>query len=124
MADENKEKAAGKKPAAAKKVEAVPADAVTPEALAARATPAKPGAASAPAKKPAKTGATVTVTRTGSDLGRQKWVLATFRGLGLGKTHRTRTLEDTPAVRGMINRVKHLVRVEEPSETNQSKTGT
>jgi len=36
---------------------------------------------------------------------------ATVRGLGLKKMHQTRELEDTPAVRGMINKVAHLVRV-------------
>ena len=35
----------------------------------------------------------------------------TLIGLGLNKLHRRRTLEDTPAVRGMINKVRHLVRV-------------
>ena len=35
----------------------------------------------------------------------------TLRGLGLGKIRRTRTLEDTPSVRGMIAKVEHLVRV-------------
>ena len=34
-------------------------------------------------------------------------------GLGLNKLHRRRTLEDTPAVRGMINKVSHLIRVVE-----------
>ena len=38
---------------------------------------------------------------------------ATLRGLGLGKIRRTRTLEDTPAVRGMIRAVQHLVEVVE-----------
>ncbi len=38
---------------------------------------------------------------------------ATVRGLGLRKMHQTRELEDTPAVRGMINRVAYLVRVGE-----------
>ncbi|MGY8797058.1 MAG: 50S ribosomal protein L30, partial [Woeseiales bacterium] len=33
--------------------------------------------------------------------------------LGLNKMHRTRDLEDTPSVRGMIDKVKHLVRVDE-----------
>ena len=37
----------------------------------------------------------------------------TLAGLGLNKMHRTRELEDTPAVRGMINKVHHLIRVEE-----------
>jgi large subunit ribosomal protein L30 len=38
---------------------------------------------------------------------------ATVRGLGLKKMHQTRELEDTPAVRGMINKVAFLVRVGE-----------
>jgi len=33
-------------------------------------------------------------------------------GLGLNKMHRTRTLEDTPSVRGMIRKVAHLIKVE------------
>ena len=37
----------------------------------------------------------------------------TLRGLGLGKIRRTRTLEDTPSVRGMIDAVKHLVEIVE-----------
>jgi large subunit ribosomal protein L30 len=36
---------------------------------------------------------------------------ATVRGLGLRRMHQTRELEDTPAVRGMINAVAHLVKV-------------
>ncbi len=60
----------------------------------------------------AKTKNTVTVTQTGSPIGRRKDQEATLVGLGLNKRHRTRTLEDTPSVRGMINKVKHLVRVE------------
>ncbi|GLS78448.1 50S ribosomal protein L30 [Oharaeibacter diazotrophicus] len=36
---------------------------------------------------------------------------ATLVGLGLNKLHRVSTLEDTPAVRGMIAKVQHLVRV-------------
>ena len=38
---------------------------------------------------------------------------ANLVGLGLKKRHQTRDLEDTPAVRGMINVVKHMVQVEE-----------
>jgi large subunit ribosomal protein L30 len=60
----------------------------------------------------ADTKKTVTVTQTGSPIGRRADQEATLKGLGLNKRHRTRTLEDTPAVRGMINKVKHLVRVE------------
>ncbi len=55
---------------------------------------------------------TVTVRQVGSPIGRTKDQHATLRGLGLGKMQRVRTLEDTPAVRGMIEKVKHLVRVE------------
>ena len=38
---------------------------------------------------------------------------ATVRGLGLRKLNSEATLEDTPAVRGMINKVRHLLKVEE-----------
>ncbi len=61
----------------------------------------------------AETKKTVTVTQIGSPIGRPKDQRATLVGLGLNKMHRTRTLEDTPSVRGMINKVSHLVRVEE-----------
>ena len=56
---------------------------------------------------------TVTVTQIGSPIGRPKDQGATLVGLGLNKLHRTRTLEDTPSVRGMIDKVAHLVKVEE-----------
>ena len=56
---------------------------------------------------------TVTVVQTGSPIGRRADQEATLKGLGLNKRHRQRTLEDTPAVRGMINKVKHLVQVVE-----------
>lgn len=55
---------------------------------------------------------TVVVTQTGSPIGRRKDQRETLIGLGLNKLQRTRELEDTPAVRGMIEKVKHLVRVE------------
>ena len=55
----------------------------------------------------------LTVTQTGSPIGRPKDQRATLIGLGLNKMHRTRTLEDTPAVRGMVAKVHHLVRLEE-----------
>ncbi|HLO77605.1 MAG TPA: 50S ribosomal protein L30 [Magnetospirillum sp.] len=56
---------------------------------------------------------TVTVTQVASPIGRTQDQRATLVGLGLNKIRRTSTLEDTPAVRGMINKVKHLVQVEE-----------
>ena len=55
----------------------------------------------------------VRVTQTGSPIGRPADQRQTLVGLGLNKRHRSRELEDTPAVRGMINKVKHLVEVEE-----------
>jgi len=58
---------------------------------------------------------TLTVTQTGSPIGRTDDQLATLKGLGLNKRHRSRVLEDTAAVRGMINKVHHLVRVDEES---------
>ena len=57
-------------------------------------------------------GKTLIVTQIGSPIGRRKDQEATLKGLGLNKLNRTRVLEDTPAVRGMLTRVHHLVRVE------------
>jgi large subunit ribosomal protein L30 len=56
---------------------------------------------------------TVRITQTGSPVGRKPGQRETLIGLGLNKMHRSRTLEDTPSVRGMIRRVAHLLRVEE-----------
>jgi large subunit ribosomal protein L30 len=73
----------------------------------------------APKKKTetaAKSGKTVIVTQTGSPIGREQYQHATLKGLGLGKMNRTRELEDTPSVRGMIRTVQHLIRVESPTE--------
>jgi large subunit ribosomal protein L30 len=55
---------------------------------------------------------TVTVTQTGSPIGRKPGQRETLIGLGLNKIRRTSELEDTPAVRGMIRKVAHLVKVE------------
>ncbi len=55
---------------------------------------------------------TVKVTQIASPIGRPKDQRATLIGLGLNKINRSRDLEDTPAVRGMIRKVSHLVRVE------------
>jgi large subunit ribosomal protein L30 len=63
-----------------------------------------------------KSGKTVTVRQIRSTARRPKIQEATLRGLGLGKIRRTRTLEDTPAVRGMIRSVQHLVEVVEESK--------
>ena len=58
-----------------------------------------------------KKGKTVTVEQIGSPIRRPAIQRQTLVGLGLNKMHRQRTLEDTPAVRGMIRAVQHLVRV-------------
>ncbi len=56
---------------------------------------------------------TITVQQTGSPLRRPADQRATLVGLGLNKMNRRSTLEDTPAVRGMIRKVSHMVRVVE-----------
>ncbi|PKR91160.1 50S ribosomal protein L30 [Pleomorphomonas diazotrophica] len=58
-----------------------------------------------------KSSKTVTVEQIYSPARRPADQRATLVGLGLNKLHRTATLEDTPAVRGMIAKVQHLVRV-------------
>ena len=63
----------------------------------------------------AKDNKTVTVRQIGSPIGRPKDQRATLVGLGLNRMHRVSELEDTPAVRGMINKVSHLVEVVEES---------
>jgi len=51
----------------------------------------------------------ITLVQTASPIGRNPDQRATLKGLGLNKLHRRRVLEDTPAIRGMIGKVKHLV---------------
>ena len=63
----------------------------------------------------APTAKTIKVTQTGSPIRRTKDQRATLIGLGLNKLRRTRELEDTPAVRGMIRKVAHLLKLEELS---------
>ena len=55
----------------------------------------------------------IKVTQTGSPIGRPADQRQTLVGLGLGRMSRTRILEDTPAVRGMLRKVHHLVDWEE-----------
>ena len=57
--------------------------------------------------------AKIKITQTGSPIRRDKTQRATLVGLGLNKMHRSRVLEDTPSVRGMIRKVAHLVKVDE-----------
>lgn len=56
-------------------------------------------------------GKTITIEQIASASRRPESQTETLIGLGLNKLHRRRTLEDTPAVRGMISKVKHLVRI-------------
>lgn len=57
-------------------------------------------------------GAQVKVTQTGSPIGKKYDQRQTLIGLGLNKMHRSKVLKDTPSVRGMIEKVKHLIKVE------------
>ncbi len=58
-------------------------------------------------------GERVRITQTGSGNGQKPGQQATLRGLGLDRIGKTRELENTAAVRGMIRKVSHLVRVED-----------
>jgi len=64
------------------------------------------------AKKAAAQKGTVKITQIRSAIRRERSQQATLIGLGLNKLHRTREVEDTPAVRGMIAKVRHLLAVE------------
>ncbi len=54
---------------------------------------------------------TVKLEQVGSPIGRKDYQHQCLKGLGLGKLHRVRELEDTPSVRGMIHKVKHLIKI-------------
>ena len=54
---------------------------------------------------------TIIVTQKKSPIGRQSYQRKTLIGLGLNKIGRSRELDDTPSIRGMIGKVKHLVEV-------------
>jgi large subunit ribosomal protein L30 len=56
-------------------------------------------------------GKTIKIEQTGSPMRRDRVQRETLVGLGLNKIGRSRELPDTPATRGMITKVKHLVRV-------------
>ena len=57
---------------------------------------------------------TVKLTQTGATHGNKPGVRETLLGLGLGRIRATRELEDTPSIRGMIFKVRHIVSIEEP----------
>jgi large subunit ribosomal protein L30 len=59
------------------------------------------------------------VTQTGSPIGRHRRQRANLIGLGLNKISRSRVLPDVPSVRGRIDQVKHLVRVEPVDEPDR-----
>jgi large subunit ribosomal protein L30 len=114
-------KAAVKPAAKAPEPVAVPSPAPEPSVAAAPPVPAPRRAAvevaapkpkappPAPKRIPEKA---VKVTQIHSPAGRFAYQRATLKGLGLDKINRSNVLEDTPAVRGMIARVKHLVRID------------
>lgn len=82
---------------------------------AAKAAPkaaAKP-AAKAEKRQSAPAGASIRVTQLVGCIARRRDQEATLIGLGLNKRHRSRVLADTPAIRGMIRKVSHLVKVEQ-----------
>ncbi len=71
--------------------------------------PAADAAKKAPATDVAKK--TIVVKQVASAARRPAIQTATLKGLGLNKMNRTRELEDTPSVRGMVNKIKHLVEI-------------
>ena len=62
---------------------------------------------------------TITLKQIGSPIRRPQNQRATLKGLGLNKMHRTITLNDSPEIRGMVNKVKHLVEVIEANDDNK-----
>ncbi len=57
----------------------------------------------------------IKITLTGSPIGRREKQHRVLRGLGLRKLGRSVIREDTPAIRGMVTKVSHMVKVEEAS---------
>lgn len=55
----------------------------------------------------------IKVTQIASSIARNGIQEKNLKGLGLNKINRSRVLEDTPSIRGMVEKVKHLVKVEE-----------
>ena len=58
-------------------------------------------------------GKTIVVKQIGSPIRRPAKQRQTLIGLGLNKMHKTRELEDTPSVRGMVRKIPHLVEIVE-----------
>lgn len=88
-------------------------EAVTKKTAIKKAPAAKSSTAkSADAKKVSAVSGKVKVTQMIGTIGRRSDQEATLIGLGLNKRHKSRVLEDTPSVRGMIYKVRHLLKVE------------
>ncbi len=60
--------------------------------------------------------ATIVVKQIGSPIRRPAIQRETLKGLGLNKMNRTRELQDTPAIRGMVAKIPHLVTIIEERE--------
>lgn len=57
--------------------------------------------------------AEIKVTLKRSGIGRDKYFTKVLKGLGFRRLHQTVVLQDTPEIRGMINKVSHMVSIEE-----------
>ena len=106
-------KKAAKPKTEAKKTKAVKAETMKADTSKKEAPKSKPTAAAKPkvSAKP-KAAAEVTVTLKKSGIGKAKDQKATIKGLGFKRLNQTVTLKDTPSVRGMINKISHLVEVQ------------
>ena len=105
MVDEQTKKKVSKKKAAAKKS--------TAKKAAANKAPAKKAAPEKAAAKPATAGKQLKVTLIKSLIGTIGHHRATVRGLGLRRVNHSVVVEDTPAIRGAVNKVRYLLRVED-----------
>ena len=105
-----KAKAAGDKPAPKKAAGDKPA----PKKAAPKASTARAAATKAAALKTAS-GPRVKITQVGSPIGRKSDQRATLRALGLNRINRSREIDDTPSIRGMLRKVGHLLRIESVS---------
>ncbi|MBE9536122.1 MAG: 50S ribosomal protein L30 [Proteobacteria bacterium] len=111
------EKESEKKPTAAKKAAKPKTEAKKTKAVKAETMKADTSKKEAPKSKPTaaakpKAAAEVTVTLKKSGIGKAKDQKATIKGLGFKRLNQTVTLKDTPSVRGMINKISHLVEVQ------------
>jgi large subunit ribosomal protein L30 len=64
----------------------------------------------------------IKVTQVRSVIGRDESQKRTIQALGLGKINRSRVHDDTGSIRGMINKVRHLVIVEEVNDVAENKS--